>query len=984
MGLILGGRAFHVKHSPLPAFSFQEEINRAVDSFGAVKIKVDSFSLIPFLLSSLGFPSLVVCQKGFFDDVFGSFPVGSFGCVGVPFVRAQKNKSLTIGSYYQDLLARSSAALSSRPLSVDFCVVDERSVDIPFVSSSSAESFLLDEKSSYDSFLSFLTNNGYTKKDAVEGPGDFVLRGGVVDVFSFGLPLPFRLCFWGNKRDLLFFEIVSGKIIKKESSCFVFPYQKTKNKTIRSLDCFGRFVYVFKDYLVVSRKKDTMKARFSLGPFSVLSYQKYRESGVVFSAPIFSKKLLIDGCLYKKSIFLPEWFSNEVSSKKQEYVPLSGTLNVGDFFVHESYGVCKYLGLSPSDADVGEKIILQFVDGKIYLDVRFMNQLSFFKSRNQEASLDSLNKKGVWMRRKKASQKKAEEFIFSVVRSYLKREGVAGPALNIDFDLISLFLSEFPFVDTEDQASAWKDIIRDFSSGSPMHRLICGDVGFGKTELAMRAAFLVCSNNKQVVVLAPTTILCKQLYSSFKQRLSPFGFSVEQHSRLSRENSKTLCSFYNKKIDILIATHGIINNKKALSSASLVVVDEEHRFGVDQKERVFHVSPGCHFLSMSATPIPRTMQFSLSGIRSISSLLSPPKSRKPIITNAYYYNKGLFLSAISFEIGRGGQVFVVDSSVNNVKSLGVFLKKEFPSFSIDVLYASQNKKIINSTMEFFRSKKTQILISTVIIESGIDIPSANTIIINNSHLFGLSQLHQLRGRVGRSSCQSYAYLFVPKNKKINPSGLERIKAIKSFSALGSGYGLALRDLEIRGSGSLFGHSQSGSGYVGFEHYSKMLSAAIKKMKNNDQKIFAAEVLIEEAFIPPSFIPIDGERSFYYKSISETNSLPELDSLLLKTKNLFGSLPRPFLALFLSKRISLLSESSPILKILSFESFLFVFVSLSDVEDLPSFLKKLDLFFEKRSLHYIIKTENSFLKIQFKYIKDDCYILLENLIKHLSV
>ena len=515
-----------------------------------------------------------------------------------------------------------------------------------------------------------------------------------------------------------------------------------------------------------------------------------------------------------------------------------------------------------------------------------------------------------------------------------------------------------------------------------MFRLLCGDVAFGKTELAVRSAFVVASNNKKTLVLCPTTILCEQLFSSFKERLSPFGVVVGQVSRLTPNNNKTLSLFVDGDCDVVVGTHSVLKNHSVLAEASLIVVDEEHRFGVKDKEKILKYSPGCNYLNMSATPIPRTMQFSLSGIRSISTLASPPKQRRPIITNIYYFKKELVYKAISEEVVRGGQVYVVDNSVDNVNYLSSFISKRFPEILTKPLFASLPKNKIIKRMSDFRSGKITVLVSTVIIESGIDVPGANTIVINNANMLGLSQLHQLRGRVGRSTKQSYAYLLISKKGSLTSEGTRRLRSIKKHSSLGSGYNLALEDLEIRGAGRLFGYKQSGKSAVGFEHYSKLLSLAMKK------KSFAffsdTEVDLGDAYISPSFVYSDEERAFYYKNISSTNSVEELFLLLKKTQALFGALPPSFLALFWTKKISLLCEPGPFFKVLKRQSSFSLLASQGGILDASAFLLTVDVFFKNKNIKYKIVSESLFLKIEFEYIKEDYYILLESLIKKVNV
>ena len=978
---ILKGWVFHVKHEKREFFieGFSSKIIKSLEVGKPFEVKVESPSIVPFVLSGVKKPILLVCLDDFFDDVYNSLSIPQSSAVGLPFISESVKSQSPIKSYNQAVLERSCVELSSNLKKISLCVADYRCLKLPVVDVV-AEKPLLIKEASFDSLLVFLKKHKYLLVDSVSVSGEYSVRGGVVDVFSYGSQFPFRVGFLDNSRESIYFNVSSGNIIKKTEKGVVSPLINKTSLSVLDLNFFKVFALYDGSSLIFSSYLKNIKNPALGGSFKSLSYTDFKKG--LFSDLSFSNKLLSEGCSYGDLVCFPSWFSGEYIPTKKEEVPLAGSLVVGDFYVHNLFGICVYGGVVFSDNDKNEKVLLRFSDGKISLDVRFLNVISYYAPSTAGVVLGSLSKTGAWNRKLASASKQAEEFVSPLISAYLKRESSAGKSLYIDREMLSFFISEFPFVDTEDQARAWSSILSDFSSGKPVHRLICGDVGFGKTEIAIRASFVVCLNHKQVVVLAPTTILCKQLYDCFMGRLKSFGVVVAQMSRISKNNNKTALEFINKKIDIIVGTHSVLKNKKILSQSSLFILDEEHRFGVEQKESFLSSSPGCHYISMSATPIPRTLQLSLSGIRNVSTLLSAPKSRKPIITNVYNYNEGLLKQIILNEINRSGQVYFVDNSVNNISFFKSFLKKAFPSFSIVTLFGSLSPAEINKTMFQFKSGKIDILVSTTIIESGIDIPAANTIIINNAHLFGLSQLHQLRGRVGRSSRQAYAYLFVPNFKKITHEGKERLKSIQLHSSLGSGYSLSLKDLEIRGSGSLFGYKQSGKSFVGFEHYSKLLYSAMQKIQNNGSSVFAAEIAIDEAYIPSSFVVVDEERSFYYKSIADIKNLEDLESFYRKTILLFGSLPSVFNSLFKSKKLSLLSEKTPISKIINNSKAFNVFCSISKNLQLDPFLKKVASFFSIYNISYSFSVDVSFLKIEFKYIKDDYYILLEDFIRHL--
>ena len=951
-----------------------------LEKHGAVSVPAPSPSVIPFIFDSLNFKKVLVLKGPGFHDILSSFEASLRGVVAFPYIKSFEKGGHVVKSFSQDVFERSSVFFSCSPNSVFTCVVDERVLDKPALFNPKNKKILVGAKGcSRETLLEFLNKNKYTPVDSISSEGEYVIRGGVVDVFSFGRPFPFRVGFFDENQPIIFFNQSTGNIIKKQDFDYVYPCPEKNKITIKdAVSSFYKIYYINKRLVIkkpLERKKDIAESPDKITLVDQLFYKKNKERGSF----LYSKKLLTEGCNINGSFYFPLWYNSSVVDFSDKQIPLSGSLKEGDYYVHEAFGVCKYLGVLSFDD--GEKFSLKFLDGKISLDIRLLNKISFFAPGEAEnIALNSLNKTGLWRKKRSKSTKEASLFAESLVKRYIKRESTLLSGFEVDKVFLSSFLGAFPYVDTRDQSFAWAQILKDLVSPKPMHRLLCGDVGFGKTELAIRASFVCALNSSKTLVLCPTTILSEQLYEAFAKRLSGFGVSVSHVSRLTTKNQKKFEAYVDGNTDVLIGTHSVLSQENVLKKSSLIVVDEEHRFGVKDKEKILLHSPGCNYLNMSATPIPRTLQLSVSGVRSISTLVSPPKERKPIITNVFYFEKNLLKTLLAEEMARGGQAYVVDNSVKNVKSLYLYIKKTFPFVAF--LYGSLSKKEIKKTMQDFRSGSIKILVSTVIIESGIDIPSANTVVINNANMFGLSQLHQLRGRVGRSTSQSYAYLFIEKKDSVTADGIRRLKSIKKHTSLGSGYNLALEDLDIRGSGNLFGYSQSGKSSVGFELYSKLLATAIKK------KEFAfysqTEVEIGSSFISPSFIKNNGERSFYYKSIADCPSLEALKELLNKTETLFGKLPKSFLSLFLTKELSLLSEQTPVVKILKRNSFFCVWFSQEGVQSVPVFLEKINLFFNKKGLSFKFSAEAVLLKIQFEYVEEDYYILLKEFIKFLYV
>ena len=937
---------------------------------------VEDWSALPLILKTLNKRCFVECEEDCFDDVSSSFDFLSNAIVFVPFV--EKGGKSFSKTYHEEMFDRASVLMSSNHKKTKTFIVHKKAVDSPLFYNKKKDSFSVSGGAEpKEGLIDFLNTNNYSRVEAPEFPGEYSIRGGVVDVFSFGLTHPFRVGFLGGDGGVLYFDINTGDVMRESKTAKVYAFPKKPLFSIKSrAQNVELWLRCFKNNLEISNKKNsltsTFKSKVSFKSINYRSYKKNNGKNIFFSSSLLSRGFEFDG-----SFYLPRWFSRASQNKKtNKKIPLVGSLNAGDYYVHETYGVCQYAGTVPGSEDDKKGFVsLKFLDGKINLSAQLLGQIYFYAPSGAECSLGSLSKNKGWQRKKGKAEKHASLFIKEVLSSYAKRESSLVFPYEKNQSLLDLFLSEFSFLDTSDQAVAWKEIMEDLCCDRPMYRLLCGDVGFGKTEIAMRAVFLSFINNRQSIVLAPTTLLSEQLFMCFQERLASFGCRVGQVSRLTKENNKKFSAFLNKEIDLLVGTHSIIKKPDVLSRASLLVVDEEHRFGVKDKEKILAFSPGCNYLSMSATPIPRTLQLALSGIRNISTLLSPPVERKPIITNIHAFNTETIKNYFLKEINRGGQVYFVDNSVNSLKQKLVFFQKELPDISFALLYGGMKKEQIKSTMVSFRKKEITVLFSTTLIESGIDVSSANTVVINNAHMFGLSQLHQIRGRVGRHNKQSFACLLVPKNKKITPDGKSRLSSIKKHSSLGSGYSLSLEDLQIRGSGSLFGYKQSGDSVVGFDYYSKILSKTIRLGAFSPGSPDPV-VDFDSAYISPSLIEDDAQRIFYYKKISDCLNEDSLNSFFNETSSLFGPLPPPMLLLFKCKSLALLAEKTPIVGIKKIKDSFILTASSLLLKNIPTFLSLVSSFFDSRGLLYAVSSDSNFLKIKFSYVKEDSYILLE--------
>ena len=959
--------------------SLPSELASLADSYRTVKALYDDVSLIPFMLSKIKKRVLLEVPSTLFDDVFSSFPNEIPGVVGIPFLD-KKTKSLFV-SYHFQILKRTKHFVSSRWKDVSFCVVSEGSLDLPLFDPSPPKKLTLSHiEEGFDKLLFFLKENCFVQSEIVEEEGCFAVRGFIVDVWGFGQKNIFRYNFYPDDLfhvvDPLTQNIVSSKkTLSLYSDCKkaeVSLNSKTSNEDV--------FVQVFDGHLLI-KSPSSQKGVFEVSEtFKAFNYFDFKNSSSgFFKKP--SSFLLSSACLCGNFLFYPSWFSEKKTTsssllKNQDVFKIE----VGNFYVHDIFGVCIFVGFEESLKKEEERLCLKFNDGTLKLSPKKTNMLSFYSSKETGGvALNSLNKKGAWLRKKQSAFVSAEKYILSTYKSLSKRvEGFRAPYV-FDESLFSLFMSLFKYKDTEDQARAWKSILKDLLSKKPMDRLLCGDVGFGKTEIALRSAFLAFCSNKSVVVLAPTTLLSQQLFSCFNERLSPFGCIVKEVSRLSKNNFKSVSDFNNKKVDILIGTHSLIKGKTPVCDVGLYIVDEEHRFGVKDKESLLIENPLVDFLHMSATPIPRSLQISLSGIRKISTMLSPPSLRKSIITNVCEFNKSLFLKVVLEEVSRGGQVYVVDNSVKNVRFLFSFISSSLPELSISFIYGGLNKKQIKSTMSLFRSKKIDVLVSTSIIESGIDVSSANTVIINNSHLFGLAQLYQMRGRVGRSEKQAFAYLFIPLKKQLSKEASLRLNSLVKHSSLGSGYQISINDLEIRGSGDLFGIKQTGLSSVGFHFYSKLLALAAEKNNFKSQQQKLPSFSLGRDFLNSAYVANEGERLDIYSKLNLCFSKESLNSLSKDVENKFGPMPEEALNLFQTRHFALSFKNKGLLSAFVKNSFLILEFSKDANDSLSKILNDFGGFLTSQGFNFTYIKKDGVFGVSIKINSSNPYFLIKKLL-----
>ena len=574
---------------------------------------------------------------------------------------------------------------------------------------------------------------------------------------------------------------------------------------------------------------------------------------------------------------------------------------------------------------INEFLLLTYEkEDKLYVPVTQLNSISRYTGGPIEsAPLHKLGS-GQWEKEKRKALKQVYDTAAELLNLYALREKKKGLVSKIDLLEYQKFANEFPFEETPDQMQAIESVIKDMESARPMDRLICGDVGFGKTEVAMRAAFISIMNNRQVIILVPTTLLASQHYNNFVDRFSSFPVEIEEISRFksNKQQNEVLEKLANGKVDIVIGTHRLLQKDIKIDNIGLIIVDEEHRFGVRQKEMLKKFKTNTDFLALTATPIPRTLSMSLEGLRDFSIISTPPQKRLSIKTMVKNFSEGIIKEALTREFNRGGQAYFLHNDVNSIYAISEKLTKIMPDAKVAIAHGQMKEKELERVMQDFHQQRFNLLLCTTIIETGIDIPTSNTIIINNADRFGLSQLHQLRGRVGRSHHQAFAYLLIDENRSLTSKAKKRLEAIQYLEDLGSGYFLAMHDLEIRGAGEILGDQQSGEIHeIGFSMYLKMLNRAVAHLKNNETLDINADYnenneinIHAPAILTNQYCGDPNERLVIYKRLSSCESLEDLQMIQEELIDRFGVAPEQTENLFIIHHIRIITKDLDVTKI----------------------------------------------------------------------
>ena len=846
-------------------------------------------------------------------------------------------------------------------------------------SSSDALSPLLSLKAgdeiSHDEISSILSEAGFENVDFVSEPGQYTLRGGVVDIFSYSFNYPFRLSLFGNEIEKIY-TFDTNTQLSKESVDKVDIYGDMASDS----DTEGLFIsdILPEDCIVWLDSSDSYRERefFSrLSPFRKVYLETplsaVKASPIRFDIspqPAFNKNfdLLIQDIKnrlekgYKvyiygekrsqlerlRSIILAEegtvpemvegknlhngfidhesrcciYSDHEIfdrfhrvrmrrSVEKSEQLTINelSSFNIGDYVVHIDYGVCVFGGLVRMKDDRGrmhEVVKLMFKDNDtIFLSVHSLHKISRFKSKDSEPpKINRLGSKA-WQNLKASAKSRVKDIAKDLIKLYARRKASKGFAFSPDTYLQTELESSFMYEDTPDQEKAVAATKRDMEDTCPMDRLVCGDVGFGKTEVAIRAAFKAVADSKQVAVLVPTTILCLQHYNTFSSRLKDFPCNVEYVSRLrsAKEISDIKERLKKGGIDIIIGTHKLLNSAFEFKDLGLLIIDEEQKFGVSSKEKLRQLKESIDTLTLTATPIPRTLQFSLLGARDLSIINTPPPNRIPVQTEIILFDKEEIRSIINYELNRDGQIFFLHNRVEELDGIYNILHGLVPDMRICVAHGQMEAKVLENKILAFMKGEYDLLLCTTIIENGLDIPNANTILINQAQNIGLSDLHQLRGRVGRSNRRAFCYLIVPPLASVTDEARRRLKAIESFSDLGSGFSIAMQDLDIRGAGNLLGAEQSGFiTDMGFETYQKILQEAIEELgmesgisTRRDESSYISDCTVETdqlALIPDDYIDVNAEKIRIYKDMDSAGEGKQLDRIHSMMEDRFGKMP----------------------------------------------------------------------------------------------
>ena len=658
--------------------------------------------------------------------------------------------------------------------------------------------------------------------------------------------------------------------------------------------------------------------------------------------------------------------------KSGTYLRSLNALNVNDLVVHIDYGIGRYLGLSTieSNGTKRECIKLEYADGDfLFISIDRLNRVQKFSG--EEGQLARLTKLGTgeWDKIKKKTRESIQKIAQDLVSLYAKRKTVTGYAYSRDSHWQKELELSFPFEETEDQLKSIEEVKKDLEASVPMDRLLCGDVGYGKTEVALRAAIKVVLDGKQAVLMVPTTILAYQHFQSFNERIAEFPINIAMLSRFlpPQKQKEIVKKIAEGSIDIVIGTHRLLSEDVQFHELGLLIIDEEQRFGVQHKEKLKKMRTNLDVLSMTATPIPRTLHLSLMGARDLSHIETAPRNRLPVITEVHEWDDYLVERAINRELERGGQVYFVHNRIQTIEGTAAMLRDLVPDARVVVAHGQLQEKKLEKIMLDFIHRKSDVLVATMIIENGLDIPNVNTLIINHAEKFGLAQLYQIRGRVGRSSQQAYAYMLVPNMTRLTDLAIKRLKAIQDFTDLGSGFKVALRDMELRGVGNILGKEQSGNiNAVGFDLYCKILNETVQSL-NAEKSSYYTDPVIDvdyDLMIPAAYIPDETERLSIYHRLVNFSTVEEIERMKVECRDRFGMMPSQLINLFETVELKVLSKKIYAARLTLKQGLLQVYFSEAAKEDRSFFSETIPRITSdvKNKIRFYDNNENLSMKI----------------------
>ncbi len=815
----------------------------------------------------------------------------------------------------------------------------KRSTQSPEESVEASISFRVGSVVRREDILERLTLWGYEQVDHSSAPNTFSLRGGILDIFPMYSHNPVRIEFFGDQIESIRIFNPQSQLSEGERLRFkLFPtIRDDEGSSIKLFDSLNNYcdfvLYITHEditFLDGGESHDVFAESIHLNGLSsevqhktVDTYIHSKKPNAVYlfnpagrtfypSGEIKEIQSALGGgfalpslgivCLVAPGRTRVRTFKTRHLRKgiRQENISSLTDLNWGDYLVHQDYGIGIYRGLETvgGESNHEENIRIEYANSaSVYVPVNRFNRVHKYIGLGDSTPKLSRLGSGSWEKQKAITKKSAQEVVEHLIGLYQARSNPRGFRYTNEDELLHKLEESFPFQETEDQLSAIENINEDLNKPVPMDRLVYGDVGFGKTEVAIRAAMRVVVSGRAVFFLSPTTVLSDQHYITCKNRLGPLGVNVELLSRFrtKKEQSSIVERLHKNNIDVVVGTHRLLGDDIPVSNLGLLIVDEEHRFGVKHKEAIRQLKNRVDVLTLTATPIPRTLQQSLVGIRDTSKIETPPQERLPIQTFVKRFDWTFVKDVMQTEINRGGQVYFLHNDINSLPFLLEKVQEYFPHARVAIGHGQMPSRALEKTILSFFSGDIDILLCTTIIESGLDVPNANTIIINNAHMFGLAQLYQIRGRVGRGEKQAYCYLCVPSGMKLLPDAYQRLKAIEYYSALGSGYSIAMKDLEIRGAGNLFGYEQSGQiSKVGFELYNKILTQAVRENHGGEtgiEKEKLAVVYAGSAQIENDYMPMVQDRLYFYQKLSETKTVAQLDEIRTELRDRFGPIPK---------------------------------------------------------------------------------------------